>query len=170
MHTCTMHHAHMHHAPCTHAPCTMHTCTMHHAPCTGTHAQCHAHFQPQASQCHDQHHSAQHTQHHQPWPRQHPLCTTPPPATPTPPAHLELALDGQLAGEHAQVVRQLLVASDDDALAAVVKLRAARAAKDLLHVQHPQVCEGALLGVVHLCARGAGWGVSWRGVRGTSGG
>mmetsp|Transcript_17274 Transcript_17274/g.51907 ORF Transcript_17274/g.51907 Transcript_17274/m.51907 type:complete len:204 (-) Transcript_17274:1316-1927(-) len=40
----------------------------------------------------------------------------------------------------------------DDALAALLKLRAARTSKDLLHVEHAQVGEGATLGVIHLCA------------------
>lgn len=35
---------------------------------------------------------------------------------------------------------------------AAAHLRASSAAKDLLHVQHAQLCEGTLLGIVHLSA------------------
>ena len=52
--------------------------------------------------------------------------------------------------EHAQVVRELVVRGDDYALAARVELRPARAAKDLLNVEHAQLTERALLGVIHL--------------------
>ena len=39
---------------------------------------------------------------------------------------------------------------DDDTLAARVELGPARAAKNLLHVEHPQLAECALLGIIHL--------------------
>ena len=64
----------------------------------------------------------------------------------------ELALDRRLAREQRQVVRELVVCRDDHSFAARVELRPARAPEDLQHVQHAQVHERALLGVVNLRA------------------
>mmetsp|Transcript_81372 Transcript_81372/g.244012 ORF Transcript_81372/g.244012 Transcript_81372/m.244012 type:complete len:945 (-) Transcript_81372:82-2916(-) len=64
----------------------------------------------------------------------------------------KLRLDRQLLREHRQVVRQLRMRREDDALARRVKLRPPRAPKDLHHVEHAQVDERALLGVVQLRA------------------
>ena len=52
--------------------------------------------------------------------------------------------------EHAQVVWELVVRGDDDPLAARVELGPARASEDLLHVEHTQLAECALLGIIHL--------------------
>mmetsp|Transcript_1476 Transcript_1476/g.4618 ORF Transcript_1476/g.4618 Transcript_1476/m.4618 type:complete len:419 (+) Transcript_1476:3107-4363(+) len=67
-------------------------------------------------------------------------------------ARHELALDRQLVVEQREVVLQLAVAGDDDALALAVVLRAAGAAHHLADVQRAQLHPAALLGAVHLCA------------------
>lgn len=64
----------------------------------------------------------------------------------------ELALDGVLLREQREVVAQLVVAGDDGALAVLVELWAAGAAKDLHHIQDAQVHQGAALGVIDLSA------------------
>ena len=55
-----------------------------------------------------------------------------------------------LVCEHAQVVWELVVGGDDDALPACVKLRPPGATKDLLYIQHAQLTKRTLLGIIHL--------------------
>lgn len=84
----------------------------------------------------------------------------------------KLRLDRRRRGEHAEVVRELVVGGHDVGLAEGVELGAARPAEDLLHVEHPEVREAALGAVVHLHAwrpcmshqtRGRGRGAAVRG-------
>ena len=53
-------------------------------------------------------------------------------------------------GNTYQVVREFFVFADNNPLPRRVETGAARAAEDLLHVEHAQVGEGARLRVVHL--------------------
>ena len=64
----------------------------------------------------------------------------------------EAALDRVLVGEQRQIVRQLVLRGDDGAVAGPVELRSSGAAEYLHHVQHAQVHEGAVLGVVDVGA------------------
>lgn len=60
---------------------------------------------------------------------------------------LELALDGRLPNEHADVFGQLRERGDDHAVAGCLVLRATRTTEYLLHVEHADVGEDALLRV-----------------------
>lgn len=64
----------------------------------------------------------------------------------------ELALDGVLLCEQGQVVAEFVMGGDDGAFAILVKLGAARTAKDLHDVQDAEIHQGASLGVVDLSA------------------
>ena len=63
-----------------------------------------------------------------------------------------LTLYGILASHQGEVMGQLFVGCDDCTMAKLVKLRSTSSAKDLHHVQDPQIHKGALLGVVDLCS------------------
>ena len=67
-------------------------------------------------------------------------------------ASSELALNRALSGDQAEVVGQLVVGGDDNPLPLTVVLWATGSAKDLQHVQDPQVHKGTLLGVIDLGA------------------
>jgi len=81
----------------------------------------------------------------------------------------KLTLDGRLLRQKSQVQGQLLVSSHNERIARLVELGPTRAAKDLQDIEHAQVNERALLGVVQLGALyndGVRWQVDTPGQRG----
>ncbi len=57
----------------------------------------------------------------------------------------ELRLDGQARGQEVEVVRELVVRGDQDGLARGIELWAARATKDLHHIEHTEIHETTTL-------------------------